>query len=140
LFAERLWNIGGKPAFLPRCLVKQKPRMAKLPPVFSCRPKATRQPWDHHGKSRQERGYGRAWDKLRLVVLARDKHLCQPCRREHRITPATAVDHVLPKAKGGTDDLDNLEATCDPCHQAKTLRDQGKRMRPRIALDGWPIT
>jgi 5-methylcytosine-specific restriction enzyme A len=112
--------------------------MPNKPPIFRLKQGTSRKAWDHGGRSRQARGYGHAWDKLRLVVLARDKHLCQPCRREGRITPATAVDHIVPKAKGGTDDLDNLEATCDPCHQAKTLHDQGKRMRPRIAEDGWP--
>jgi 5-methylcytosine-specific restriction enzyme A len=139
LFLERLWNIGGKSVFLPLCPVEQNPRMPKRPPVFNCRPKATRQPWDHGGKSRIERGYNHRWAKVRLVVLARDQHLCQPCRRRDRLTPATAADDIVPKAKGGTDELENLEATCEPCHQAKTLRDQGKRVRPRIGNDGWPI-
>jgi 5-methylcytosine-specific restriction protein A len=76
--------------------------------------------------------------KLRLVVLARDNHLCQPCYREGRITPATAVDHIIPKAKGGSDDLENLEGTCEPCHRDRTIADQGKRVRRRIAEDGWP--
>ena len=112
--------------------------MPKPSPIVSCR--TTRRPaWDHRGKSRIERGYDNRWMKLRLVVLARDKHLCQPCRRKDRLTPAIAVDHIVPEAKGGTDELDNLEAICGPCHQAKTLADQGKRIRPRIAEDGWPI-
>jgi 5-methylcytosine-specific restriction enzyme A len=97
--------------------------------------------WNHDGRSRHERGYGAAWVKLRKRILERDKYLCQPCRRQQRIVPARQVDHVLPKAKGGTDDPANLQAICDPCHLAKSAEDQGKRLKPRVTTgnDGWPI-
>ena len=72
-------------------------------------------------------------------MLARDRHLCQPCRRTGRVTAATAVDHIVPKAKGGTDYLENLEAICEPCHRDKTIADQGKRVRRAIDVTGWPI-
>lgn len=55
------------------------------------------------GKSRHERGYGRPWEIRRARVLQRDKHLCQNCRRHGIATKATSVDHVIPKAHGGTD-------------------------------------
>ena len=89
--------------------------------------------------SRHERGYGNAWDKLRKLVLQRDKHLCQPCLAKRRVTPATQVDHITPKAKGGTDDLDNLQGICGPCHEAKTTIESGGRVRKAIGLDGWPV-
>lgn len=88
--------------------------------------------------SRHERGYGTAWTKLRLRILERDKHLCQPCKRKGRITAATQVDHRTPKAKGGTDDEANLDSICEPCHDAKTLIDEGKRVMQPVATDGWP--
>lgn len=87
--------------------------------------------------SRHERGYGAAWDKLRLRILARDLHLCQPCKRKGRATPATQVDHIVPKAKGGTDDEANCQSICADCHREKTLRDEGKRVKVRIAFSGW---
>ena len=86
--------------------------------------------------SRHSRGYGTAWDKLRKFILQRDKHLCQACLP--RPTPANHVDHIRPKAKGGTDEPSNLQALCKPCHDAKTLRDEGKRARLAIGEDGWP--
>lgn len=89
--------------------------------------------------SRQSRGYGAAWERLRKRILARDKGLCQPCLRKSIYTLAAAVDHIKPKAKGGTDAEDNLEATCTPCHTAKTTRDSGGRPRQRIGADGWPV-
>ena len=96
-------------------------------------------------RSRHERGYGSAWVKTRDRIMVRDKHLCQPCLRKGRPTPATAVDHIKPKAKGGIDDEDNLEATCAPCHAAKTTAEaaeaQGRSIRPRTTFDkqGNPI-
>ena len=89
--------------------------------------------------SRHERGYGTEWDKLRIVILERDQYLCQPCKRAGRIVAATQVDHKLAKANGGTDDEDNLEAACKPCHDEKTIRDRGHKPRPAIGPDGWPI-
>lgn len=98
--------------------------------------------------SRHERGYGTAWDKLRLQILQRDCYICrcsecQPAGKTFptRIRPATEVDHVIPKAKGGTDDPGNLAAINADCHRRKTLRDRGAqpKPKPRIAPDGWPI-
>lgn len=95
-------------------------------------------PWPR--TSRHERGYGTAWDKIRAYILARDKHLCQPCLAKQRPTPATQVDHITPKAKGGTDDEDNLQAICGPCHDAKTAKDGGRIHKPKVTfgVDGWP--
>lgn len=90
-------------------------------------------------KSRHERGYGTAWDKLRKAILARDTHLCQPCKAKGRATAAQAVDHIKPKANGGTDDPSNLQAICNECHDAKTAKDTGRRLKPTIGEDGWPV-
>jgi 5-methylcytosine-specific restriction enzyme A len=79
--------------------------------------------------------------------MDRDMWLCQPCRKQGRTTAAIQCDHITPKAKGGTDELDNLQAICQPCHQAKTDREaaeaQGRTLRPRVGFDGqgnpiWP--
>jgi 5-methylcytosine-specific restriction protein A len=92
-------------------------------------------------ESRHKRGYGTAWDKLRLVVLQRDCHVCtcSECQRTGRIRPATEVDHRIPKGRGGTDDLDNLGAINSECHKRKTLLENGGSLKPRIGADGWPI-
>jgi len=99
--------------------------------------------WKGQRGTRHERGYGTAWDKLRLVILRRDLHLCQPCKADGRTTPATAVDHIKPKSQGGTDDQDNLQAICDDCHRAKSAAEgheaKGHAPRPAIGLDGWPV-
>ncbi|WP_082851981.1 HNH endonuclease [Sulfitobacter sp. HI0054] len=98
--------------------------------------------WRHEG-SRHERGYGYQWTKRRENVMRRDGYLCQPCMRQGRPTPADEVDHITPKSQDGTDDYDNLEAICRPCHSAKTANEartaRGARSRPTIGVDGWPV-
>jgi len=71
--------------------------------------------------------------------MERDYYLCQPCQQKGYVTRANAVDHILPKANGGTDDMNNLQAICHECHEAKTIEESGGRRRPRIGLDGWPV-
>lgn len=89
--------------------------------------------------SRHARGYGAAWDKLRVFVLRRDKGLCQPCLKRGRTELATEVDHIIPKAKGGTDDEANCQAICRACHADKTTLESGGRPRATIGADGWPV-
>lgn len=83
--------------------------------------------------TRQQRGYGAEWEKLRKQILQRDKGLCQVCLQEGRYRPAKAVDHIKPKSQGGTDDHDNLQAICVECHRTKTAREAvaGGGRKPR---------
>ncbi|ATQ75077.1 HNH endonuclease [Massilia violaceinigra] len=101
--------------------------------------------------SRQERGYGAAWDRVRKVVMERDGGLCQVCLKAGRYgVIAYAVDHIISKAKcaalrwsdARTDDPSNLQAICAPCHEVKTEAEQGKAKRPKvvIGIDGWSVT
>lgn len=65
------------------------------------------------------RGYGRRWEKLRRMALARDL-VCQIGILCGGTARATEVDHIVPKSKGGTDSLDNLQGACHACHSHKT--------------------
>ena len=94
--------------------------------------------WQHHEPSRHKRGYGTAWDKLRKVIIARDLGLCQMCQAEGRTTPGNHVDHIKPKAQGGTDDPGNLRLLCKPCHSRVSNEQRGFRVKPTIGADGWP--
>ncbi|HEX2826059.1 MAG TPA: HNH endonuclease signature motif containing protein [Burkholderiales bacterium] len=96
--------------------------------------------------SRHERGYGSEWDRLRAIVLERDDHLCRcpACRPpggKVRLRAATEVDHIKPKAEGGTDELENLRAVNEDCHRALTIAQQGKKRRKSrgVSVDGWPL-
>lgn len=105
-------------------------------------------PWGK--ESRQARGYGAEWERLRKIVIARDMGLCQICKRAGRVTQGKDVDHIVSKAEAArrgwskerTDDIANLEYVCVPCHKVKTEQEQGKTKnapRPKIGLDGWPV-
>lgn len=95
--------------------------------------------WRGRPGSRHERGYGTSWDKLRLTILARDGHLCQPCRTAGRYTPARTVDHIIPRSKGGTDDPENLRAICDACHAEKTAAEGQEARKARSNGEGFGI-
>ncbi len=101
----------------PPRLQTLKPRIASLEPQ--------RHGWqsDERRGSRHERGYGTAWDRLRLLILRRDDYLCQTCASVGRVAAATQVDHKIPKARGGSDSPSNLAAICAPCHRDKTARE-----------------
>lgn len=88
---------------------------------------------DAHRGNRHARGYGSEWTRTRIRILKRDCGLCQVCLRAGDVTKADSVDHVVPKAEGGTDDDDNLQAICDPCHAIKTAQESA-RARQRAAV------
>lgn len=76
--------------------------------------------------SRHVRGYGSAWEKLRIVILRRDGGLCQVCKAGDRLNPGEIVDHIKPKTEGGTDDPENLQTICKPCHTMKTALESAR--------------
>lgn len=51
-------------------------------------------------------------------VLERDQGLCRYCGK----SPATTVDHVIPRSKGGSDSDRNLVGACAPCNTKKRDR------------------
>lgn len=83
---------------------------------------------EHQKGSRRQRGYGPEWDRLRLLILKRDRYLCQcdECQYTNRVLPATQVDHRIPKAEGGTDSPDNLCAINADCHKRKTAQESAR--------------
>ncbi|MEP7301715.1 MAG: HNH endonuclease signature motif containing protein [Caldimonas sp.] len=87
-----------------------------------------------------ERGYGTAWRKLRLVVMQRDCWLCQcpRCKAGGLVKAAQEVDHIKPKAEGGTDALSNLRAVSTECHRRITMEAKGQHPRQAFGADGWP--
>lgn len=94
-------------------------------------------------KGRTSLGQDSEWKRVRKRVLQRDNYLCIPCsRKSHpRVTAAQEVDHIIPRSKGGkVHDESNCESTCRACHLEKSIREQGGRPRPRIGLDGYPVS
>lgn len=81
------------------------------------------------------------WRRLRAAVLARDP-VCatRGCGRK-----STHADHIVPRARGGGDTLDNLRGACASCHNRRSaagnapLRAIGcdARGRPLDPADPW---
>lgn len=68
--------------------------------------------------------------KLRFEVFKRDDFTCRYCGRK---TPAVVLeaDHVIPKAEGGGDEIENLVTSCWECNSGK-----GKRLLDVMNAEG----
>lgn len=90
------------------------------------------------GGTATKRWSGRKLTEWRARKL-REEPLCRHCRQAGRVTAAAELDHVIPLERGGTYDDENICPLCADCHKAKTAKDRGYRIKPRIGEDGWPI-
>ena len=67
---------------------------------------------------------GVEWKVLVETVWQRDNHRCgecnQPLQRGVRGKRQGHVDHIIPRKRGGGDDLNNLQLLCRDCHTIKT--------------------
>lgn len=92
--------------------------MPRRVPTF--RPRFAFRRTEENRPSSHARGYGSsAWKRIRLQVIARDGGMCRICGR--LVTGRGDVDHIVPKARGGTDALDNLQYVHVECHSRKTV-------------------
>ena len=56
--------------------------------------------------------------QLRHEVFKRDGYRCRECGASKNET-SLEIDHILPVAKGGTNDIDNLQTLCRECNRMK---------------------
>ena len=78
------------------------------------------------GEGARESGL-RSRAALRLAVTRRDRSRCLRCGRRDQLT----VDHIVPRARGGTSTLDNLQTLCRQCNGTKGECVTDYRARPR---------
>ncbi|HLO85099.1 MAG TPA: HNH endonuclease [Nostocaceae cyanobacterium] len=57
--------------------------------------------------------------EVREFVFQRDKYQCQSCGKVVGETQLT-IDHIIPLARGGQNDISNLQTLCLTCNQRKT--------------------
>ena len=71
-------------------------------------------------RQHQNWGNGRrvpGWAGIKKRVHARDQYTCQQCGV---VTMKLECDHIVNKARGGSDDMSNLQSLCVSCHRIKT--------------------
>jgi diadenosine tetraphosphate (Ap4A) HIT family hydrolase/5-methylcytosine-specific restriction endonuclease McrA len=85
--------------------------------------------WEH-----RRRSAGYISGTLRYEVLKAAKFRCELCgvSAEER---ALEVDHIMPRNKGGTDEIANLQALCYSCNAMKRDRDDTDFRVARAAYD-----
>ena len=70
-----------------------------------------------------------SWESLKKIIWRRDKGQCQNCGSSY----AVEVDHILPKAKGGEDNVSNLRLLCRSCNQRSAIQHFGiKKMQRHL--------
>lgn len=79
----------------------------------------------------------------RAAVIQRRRRLqieplCRDCAAKGLVCEATVPDHILPLAKGGSEDDSNIRCLCAECHQLRTAEQFGFRRRIKVNADGWP--
>lgn len=67
---------------------------------------------------------------VRYQVLKDAEGLCELCGISSKLAPID-VDHIIPKSKGGSDDISNLQALCGKCNRNKGNRDN-KSFKTRL--------
>ena len=62
-----------------------------------------------------------AWERVRnersRLVFKRDEHCCSSCGS----TEYLEIDHIIPLARGGSNELDNLQILCRSCNRRKWI-------------------
>ena len=95
----------------------------------------TRKSWQKRPDAPKRRT-GRWLQARNARIKLRDLYTCRACGM---VTETLEIDHIVGMANGGSDDDGNLQALCVPCHERKTIMDNGGRPRAQIGLDGYPV-
>lgn len=55
---------------------------------------------------------------VRKYVFQRDNYQCKACGQTQLETELN-IDHIIPLARGGSNDISNLQTLCRTCNQSK---------------------
>ena len=64
-----------------------------------------------------------AWSEMERTVQERATERCEYCKMHQSLQGATFhIEHILPRARGGRSELDNLALACPSCNLHKSDR------------------
>lgn len=66
-----------------------------------------------------------AWKRLRKRAIRELGNQCAKCGADGDDV-RLELDHIIPVAEGGQDDLDNAQLLCPPCHKPKTQQEAAR--------------
>lgn len=85
-----------------------------------------------------ERKRGYTGMMLRRRRLAAEPY-CRDCKAAGRYVASSVPDHIVPLARGGSDEDSNIRCLCAECHRKRTAEQFGQRIKRAVSVDGWPI-
>ena len=106
----------------PNKALPGKSRCEQHQAVLEARQQEVKREHDKRRGTRQERGYGASWQRLRKIVLNREP-LCRHCKAMGKLTPAKEVDHIDGNVNNSS--MNNLQPLCKGCHSRKTAKGRG---------------
>lgn len=77
-------------------------------------------------------GTSTQWRRARGMAFRVHGNACVQCGDK-----ATEIDHIIEVDSGGTDDIENLQPLCSPCHRVKTSKYNSKRMTKKPESSGF---
>lgn len=60
--------------------------------------------------------------EVREYVFERNNYQCQSCHKIDLSAQKLQVDHIIPLAQGGSNDLSNLQTLCAKCNRQKSAK------------------
>ena len=79
---------------------------------------AEQRQWDYQEERKRQRQMRYVSATKRAQVLERDAYRCVYCQADLTQLPPV-IDHRVPVTRGGTNDIENLQATCKTCNARK---------------------
>ena len=70
---------------------------------------------------------------IRWQVFKRDNWKCLSCGRSAKENIILHIDHIIPRSKGGNDNIDNYQTLCETCNIGKSNKDETD-LRKNITL------
>jgi 5-methylcytosine-specific restriction protein A len=59
---------------------------------------------------------------VREKIFERNNYQCQSCQKIDITAKSLQIDHIIPLAQGGTNDMSNFQTLCAKCNRGKSAK------------------